>query len=101
MQPYHTAEIWVAAIKQTVKLDNRWVVPYNPILLLKYQCHVNVEIVGSVGAVKYLYKYITKGVDRVMVKELIAGETKDELKAFEDATYTGNTEHCIGFMNFP
>ena len=70
----HTAEVWVSAIKQTVKLDNGWVVPYNPILLLKFQCHVNVEIVGSVGAVKYLYKYITKGIPHVMVKELIAGD---------------------------
>ena len=84
-----------------MKLDNGWVVPYNPILLLKFQCHVNVEIVGSVGAVKYLYKYITKGIPRVMVKELIAGETKDELKAFEDATYTGNTDALHRLYEFP
>ena len=37
--------------------SNRWVVPYNPFLLLKYQCHLNVEICTSIKAVKYLYKY--------------------------------------------
>jgi hypothetical protein len=34
-------------------LDNRWVVPYNPILLMRYNC------------AKYLYKYVFKGHDRV------------------------------------
>ena len=38
-------------------------------LLLKYKAHINVEVVGSVGAIKYLFKYITKGPDRVMVEK--------------------------------
>ena len=41
-----------------IKLDNRWVVPYNPFLLLKYNAHINVEICSTVSAVKYLYKYV-------------------------------------------
>ena len=45
-------------------LDNRWVVPYNPVLLMRYNCHINVEICCSIKSVKYLYKYIYKGHDR-------------------------------------
>ena len=39
-------------------LDNTWVVPYNPILTLRYNCHINVEVVHSTKCVKYLYKVI-------------------------------------------
>ena len=45
-------------------LDNRWVVPYNPSLLMRYNCHINVEACSSIKAVKYLFKYIYKGHDR-------------------------------------
>ncbi|XP_071933437.1 uncharacterized protein [Coffea arabica] len=47
------------------ELDNRWVVPYNPYLLAKFNCHLNVEICSTVKAVKYMYKYIYKGHDKI------------------------------------
>lgn len=37
-------------------VDNRWVVPYNPFLLLKFDCHINVEHCNTVRACKYLFK---------------------------------------------
>ena len=37
-------------------LNNQWVVPYNPYLLTRYNCHINVEICSGIKAVKYLYK---------------------------------------------
>ena len=49
------------------QLDNRWVVPYNPYLLLKFNAHINVEICSTVSAVKYLYKYVYKGRDGLWV----------------------------------
>ncbi|GBL83774.1 hypothetical protein AVEN_132666-1 [Araneus ventricosus] len=49
-------------------IDNRWVVPYNPWLLKKFNAHINVEVCASVKSVKYLYKYVYKGHDAASVK---------------------------------
>ncbi|XP_070003189.1 uncharacterized protein [Nicotiana sylvestris] len=46
-------------------LDKSWVVPYNPYLLGKYNCHINVEVCSDIKVVKYLYKYICKGHDKI------------------------------------
>ncbi|KAB2624893.1 hypothetical protein D8674_016553 [Pyrus ussuriensis x Pyrus communis] len=51
-----------------IMVDNSWVIPYNPWLLLRYDCHINVEICASIKSVKYLYKYVYKGPDRVTVE---------------------------------
>ena len=37
-------------------IDNRHIVSYNKHLSLLFNCHLNVEYCGTVGAVKYLYK---------------------------------------------
>ena len=39
------------------KQDSMWIVPYNPYLLKKYQCHLNVEVCTTIKAVKDLHKY--------------------------------------------
>jgi hypothetical protein len=48
---------------RNAKLDNRWVIPFNPSLLMLYNCHINVEICSSIKVVKYQYMYIYKGPD--------------------------------------
>jgi hypothetical protein len=50
-----------------VYLDNRWVVPYNPYLSLKYEAHINVEVGAAVQSVNYIHKYIYNGSDRAIV----------------------------------
>lgn len=52
---------------EVITVDNSWVVPYNPALLLKFKSHLNCEVVHSVLTVKYIFKYITKGPDRLNI----------------------------------
>ncbi|XP_078431367.1 uncharacterized protein LOC144703147 [Wolffia australiana] len=49
-------------------IDNRWVVPYDKYLCKVFNCHINVEICSSIQSVKYLYKYVYKGHDRIQAK---------------------------------
>ena len=60
-------------------IDNSWVVPYNPVLLLRFECHLNVEIITTVGVMKYLFKYINKGdnVTAFALKEAMAEAAAD------------------------
>ena len=71
-----------------IQLDNHWVVPYNPYLTTKYNCHINVEICSSITAIKYLFKYVYKGHDRATVEV----KSNDEISLYLDACYISVSE---------
>jgi hypothetical protein len=79
-------------------VDNSWVVPYNPYLLLKFNCHINVEVCASIKSVKYLFKYVYKGHDcaNIEFREKLPDGTiqvnRNEVKAFLDARYVSAPE---------
>ncbi|XP_053164971.1 LOW QUALITY PROTEIN: uncharacterized protein LOC128350599 [Hemicordylus capensis] len=80
---------------------NRWVVPYNPFLALKYNCYINVEVCASVKSVKYLFKYVYKGHDcaKVVIQEQDT-LNHDEIKTYMDSRYVSAPEaawHLNGF----
>ncbi|KAF7808407.1 putative helitron helicase-like domain-containing protein [Senna tora] len=85
---------------RNVRVDNSWVVPYNPWLLLKYNCHINVAICSSVKSVKYLYKYINKGPDRVNMM-LCPESNIDEVKQYIDARWVCAPEALWRIYKFP
>ncbi|KNF01900.1 hypothetical protein PSTG_05017 [Puccinia striiformis f. sp. tritici PST-78] len=94
---YRRRDTGLSVKKQTSTFDNRSVVPYNKFLTLMFECHVNVEIPVNTTAVKYLYKYITKGHDRAYM----AVDVVDEPQAFIDARYISAPEAAWRLFKLP
>jgi len=53
--------------QQDIEIDNRWIVPYSPILSKTFKAHINVESCHSVKSIKYICKYVTKGSDMAVI----------------------------------
>ena len=86
-----------------IEVDNSWVVPYSPVLSLLFDCHMNAELcISRVGSVKYLFKYVCKGRDRVTVE--LAPEDPDrridEIQNFVDARYVSASEAIWRLLGF-
>lgn len=95
---YRSRNYGIAVTKGTKKLDNRFVVPYNRYLLLKYRAHINVEWCNRSGAIKYFFKYMNKGPDRanaIIQENLFQSDTSagekfikvDEIKHYLDCRF--------------
>lgn len=90
-------------------VDSRMVVPYNPFLTLKYNCHINVEFCASLDYVKYLFDYVHKGHDCAMVKIATAHEGTDgqktlmwdEIEAYVDTMIVTPPEAAWRLLKFP
>ena len=84
-----------------VEIDNSWVVPYSPFLSRKFNCHLNVELcVSRVGGIKYLFKYVCKGRDRVTVEFVNETARYDEISSYQDARYINASEAVWRLMGF-
>ncbi|RFU23627.1 hypothetical protein B7463_g12712, partial [Scytalidium lignicola] len=77
--------------------DNRWIVPYNPYLLQKFNCHLNVEICNTIQAVKYIHKYVYKGNDR---STLAVNYPQDEIQQYVQARYVSPIEAFAHLMEY-
>nr|XP_016456633.1 PREDICTED: uncharacterized protein LOC107780595 [Nicotiana tabacum] len=88
--------------KNGVLLDNRYVVPYNRNLIVKFDAHINVELCNYSRSVKYLFKYVNKGSDRATktVEYTDTGVEIDEIKRYLDCRYISATEACWRIFKF-
>nr|XP_009775438.1 PREDICTED: uncharacterized protein LOC104225359 [Nicotiana sylvestris] len=84
-------------------LDNSWVVSYNPYLFGKFNCHINVEVCSDIKVVKYLYKYICKGHDKIAfsVQNNDANIEIDEVNEYRSARWVSPPEAVWRLFRFP
>ena len=86
---YRRRNTGIAFEKHGFIFTNQHVVPYNPFLLQKYNCHINVEIATSISSVKYLYKYVYKGHDCTSLAVELDNDAqpvaRDEIRDYLDA----------------
>lgn len=75
--------------KQKVAIDNRWVVPYNPVLLRTFNAHINVELCSSVKSIKYVCKYVNKGSDQATFS---LQNRQDEIEMYQSGRYISTSE---------
>ena len=85
--------------KSGVLLDNKYVVPYNPYLLIQYNAHIIVEICSSVQSCKYLYKYVYKGPDMASIA-VEKDQKNDEIKKFVNSWFITASECMWRFFGF-
>ncbi len=87
-------------------VDNRWVVPYCPMLLRIMRAHLNVEKLNSIHSLKYITKYILKGTDQsVLSMERLHGDAdgtqvRDEITQYQNGRYVGSGEASWGILPF-
>ncbi|XP_019184634.1 PREDICTED: uncharacterized protein LOC109179586 [Ipomoea nil] len=89
-----------------INLDNRYVVPHNRHLLLKYRAHINVEWCNQSRSIKYLFKYVNKGHDRVTAEfyrtsnDQDGPQVIDEISMYYDCRYISPCEASWRLFGF-
>lgn len=85
---------------QNIEVDNRWIVPYSPLLSKAYKAHINVEYCNSVKSIKYICKYVNKGSDMAVFG--VANENRnDEITQYQMGRYVSSNEAIWRILSFP
>ncbi|KAL3646345.1 hypothetical protein CASFOL_011525 [Castilleja foliolosa] len=92
--------------KSGVPLDNKYVVPHNRTLLMKFGAHINVEWCNQSRSIKYLFKYVNKGHDRVTAEFVQTADLDqpdkpiDEVSMYYDCRYVSSCEAAWRLLKF-
>ncbi|KAK9740669.1 hypothetical protein RND81_03G052500 [Saponaria officinalis] len=70
---YHRRNNGRTGEKNGKTIDNRFIVPHNIDLLVKYDAHLNVEWCNKHRSIKYLFKYMSKGPEMALASLQEAG----------------------------
>ncbi|XP_073821586.1 uncharacterized protein [Musca autumnalis] len=84
---------------QEVEVDNRWIVPYSPLLSKTFKAHINVEFCNSVKSIKYICKYINKGSD-MAVFGVADPNQNDEITQFQLGRFVSTNEAVWRIFSF-
>jgi hypothetical protein len=87
--------------KQEIEIDNKWVVPYCPLLSRIFQAHINVEYCNSVKSIKYICKYVNKGSDQAVFGLKKDGTAIDEVECYQLGRYISSNEAVWRILDFP
>ncbi|XP_051160434.1 uncharacterized protein LOC127281007, partial [Leptopilina boulardi] len=83
--------------------DNSMIVPYNPYLSKKFECHITVMVCSSTGGIKYLFKYCYKGHDCAFIvyKDDNQEMQYDEIQYYLNTRYVCPPEAMHRLYEFP
>jgi hypothetical protein len=84
-----------------IEVDNRWIVPYNPVLSKMFQAHIYVEWCHSVKSIKYICKYINKGSDQAVLQLQKTEPILEEVQSFLLGRYISSNEAIWRILGFP
>ena len=73
-----TISMRIGGFRVDQQVDNKWIVPYNKLLLRSINCHCNVELCMSIKSTKYVLKMYTKDVIRQCLPYTLARLMKSQ-----------------------
>ncbi|XP_055371974.1 uncharacterized protein LOC129605962 [Condylostylus longicornis] len=73
-------------------VNNQWIVPYCPSVLLLMNCHCNLEIATTTKVIKYLYKYLHKGPDHALASVIENMNSEDEIENYVNYRYISSSK---------
>lgn len=83
-----------------IDIDNRWIVPYCPLLTKTFKAYINVEYCNSVKSIKYICKYVNKGSDMAVFCVINPNEISDEVNNFQMGRYISSNEAVWMIFSF-